>query len=102
MSEQGKLNQETAEEAAKEQESAISDATPENCIINKTESLEAEEKEEKLSDAKTDLQKRGVNQNQQKKRSKSGAKGKLVRSLAVCEESSPRLGAESLHDNQTP
>uniref|UniRef100_A0A803VGT3 cAMP regulated phosphoprotein 21 n=1 Tax=Ficedula albicollis TaxID=59894 RepID=A0A803VGT3_FICAL len=38
--------------------------------------------------------------NQQKKRSKSGAKGKLVRSLAVCEESSPRPGAENLHDNQ--
>uniref|UniRef100_A0A8C5U6V5 cAMP regulated phosphoprotein 21 n=1 Tax=Malurus cyaneus samueli TaxID=2593467 RepID=A0A8C5U6V5_9PASS len=30
----------------------------------------------------------------------SGAKGKLVRSLAVCEESSPRPGAENLHDNQ--
>ncbi|NWH88717.1 ARP21 protein, partial [Aegithalos caudatus] len=43
-------------------------------------------------------QKRGANQ--QKKRSKSGAKGKLVRSLAVCEESSPRPGAENLHDNQ--
>ncbi|KYO43284.1 hypothetical protein Y1Q_0017577 [Alligator mississippiensis] len=71
-----------------------------NCIINKTESSEVEEKEEKLSDAKTELQKRGANQNQQKKRSKSGAKGKLVRSLAVCEESSPRLGAEGLHDNQ--
>lgn len=30
----------------------------------------------------------------------SGPKGKLVRSLAVCEESSPRPGAENLHDNQ--
>lgn len=30
----------------------------------------------------------------------SGAKGKLVRSLAVCEESSPRPAAENLHDNQ--
>ncbi|XP_059584701.1 cAMP-regulated phosphoprotein 21 isoform X12 [Alligator mississippiensis] len=100
MSEQGKLNQETAEEAVKEQDCAISEVTPENCIINKTESSEVEEKEEKLSDAKTELQKRGANQNQQKKRSKSGAKGKLVRSLAVCEESSPRLGAEGLHDNQ--
>uniref|UniRef100_A0A8C3LH93 cAMP regulated phosphoprotein 21 n=1 Tax=Chrysolophus pictus TaxID=9089 RepID=A0A8C3LH93_CHRPC len=98
MSEQGKLNQETAEEAAKEQESAISEATPDNCILNKSESSELEEKEEKLSDGKTELQKRGANQ--QKKRSKSGAKGKLVRSLAVCEESSPRPGAETLHDNQ--
>ncbi|NXK03968.1 ARP21 protein, partial [Herpetotheres cachinnans] len=86
MSEQGKLNQETAEEAVKEQENAISEANPDNCILNKSESLEVEEKEEKLSDAKTELQ--------------SGAKGKLVRSLAVCEESSPRPGAENLHDNQ--
>ncbi|XP_056340262.1 cAMP-regulated phosphoprotein 21 isoform X9 [Oenanthe melanoleuca] len=96
MSEQGKLNQETAEEAAKEQETAISEANPDNCALNKSESSEVEE--EKLSDSKTELQKRGANQ--QKKRSKSGAKGKLVRSLAVCEESSPRPGAENLHDNQ--
>ncbi|XP_039942963.1 cAMP-regulated phosphoprotein 21 isoform X11 [Hirundo rustica] len=96
MSEQGKLNQETAEEAAKEQETAISEANPDNCVLNKSESSEVEE--EKLSDSKTELQKRGANQ--QKKRSKSGAKGKLVRSLAVCEESSPRPGAENLHDNQ--
>ncbi|NXG31475.1 ARP21 protein, partial [Dromaius novaehollandiae] len=86
MSEQGKLNQETAEEAVKEQEIAISEATSDNCVLNKSESSEVEEKEEKLSDAKTELQ--------------SGAKGKLVRSLAVCEESSPRPGAEGLHDNQ--
>lgn len=59
MSEQGKLNQETAEEAVKEQDCAISEVTPENCIINKTESSEVEEKEEKLSDAKTELQVRG-------------------------------------------
>ncbi|XP_019141044.2 cAMP-regulated phosphoprotein 21 isoform X1 [Corvus cornix cornix] len=110
MSEQGKLNQETAEEAAKEQETAISEANPDNCVLNKSESSEVEE--EKLSDSKTDPQvllptkscyakpkkKRGANQ--QKKRSKSGAKGKLVRSLAVCEESAPRPGAENLHDNQ--
>ncbi|KAM7072491.1 cAMP-regulated phosphoprotein 21 isoform 2-T3 [Acridotheres tristis] len=96
MSEQGKLNQETAEEAAKEQKTAISEASQDNCVLNKSESSEVEE--EKLSDSKTELQKRGANQ--QKKRSKSGAKGKLVRSLAVCEESSPRPGAENLHDNQ--
>ncbi|NXU19793.1 ARP21 protein, partial [Pardalotus punctatus] len=84
MSEQGKLNQETAEEAAKEEETTISEANPDNCVLNKSESSEVEE--EKLSDSKTDLQ--------------SGAKGKLVRSLAVCEESSPRPGAENLHDNQ--
>ncbi|NXP11486.1 ARP21 protein, partial [Thinocorus orbignyianus] len=100
MSEQGKSNQETAEEAAKEQETATSEGNMDNCILSKSESSEVEEKEEKLSDAKTELQKRGANQNQQKKRSKSGAKGKLVRSLAVCEESSPRPGVENIHDNQ--
>ncbi|NWH37056.1 ARP21 protein, partial [Chloropsis hardwickii] len=84
MSEQGKLNQETAEEGAKEQETAISEANLDNCVLNKSESSEVEE--EKLGDSKTELQ--------------SGAKGKLVRSLAVCEESSPRPGAENLHDNQ--
>ncbi|NWX84039.1 ARP21 protein, partial [Nothoprocta ornata] len=86
MSEQGKLNQETAEEAVKDQEAAISEATSDNCILNKSESSEVEEKEEKLGDAKTESQ--------------SGAKGKLVRSLAVCEESAPRPGAEVVHDNQ--
>ncbi|XP_053118061.1 cAMP-regulated phosphoprotein 21 isoform X7 [Hemicordylus capensis] len=83
MSEQGK-----AEEVGNEQDSAISQQ--ENCI-NKNESSEADEKEE-------NGQKRGANQNQQKKRYKSGGKGKLVRSLAVCEESSPRF--ESENDNQ--
>jgi len=56
MSEQGKLSQETAEEAAKEHETAISEANPDNCILNKSESSEVEEKEEKLGDAKTELQ----------------------------------------------
>uniref|UniRef100_A0ABM5GQJ7 cAMP-regulated phosphoprotein 21 isoform X3 n=1 Tax=Pogona vitticeps TaxID=103695 RepID=A0ABM5GQJ7_9SAUR len=83
MSEQGK-----GEEAGNEQDSAVSQQ--ENCIL----SSEADEKEE---NGKSD-QKRGANQNQQKKRSKSGGKAKLVRSLAVCEESSPRLEAEN--DNQ--
>ncbi|XP_077160147.1 cAMP-regulated phosphoprotein 21 isoform X2 [Paroedura picta] len=84
MSEQGKT-----EEAGNEQDSSISQQ--ENCIHNKTESSELDEKDE-------NGQKRGTNQNQQKKRPKSGGKGKLVRSLAVCEESCPRLETEI--DNQ--
>ncbi|XP_060103584.1 cAMP-regulated phosphoprotein 21 isoform X5 [Heteronotia binoei] len=84
MSEQGK-----AEEAGNEQDSSISQQ--ENCIHNKTESSETDEKDE-------NGQKRGTNQNQQKRRPKSGGKGKLVRSLAVCEESCPRLETEI--DNQ--
>ncbi|RMC08884.1 hypothetical protein DUI87_13878 [Hirundo rustica rustica] len=45
--------QETAEEAAKEQETAISETNPDNCVLNKPESSEVEEK---LSDSKTELQ----------------------------------------------
>ncbi|KAF7247957.1 cAMP-regulated phosphoprotein 21 [Varanus komodoensis] len=73
MSEQGK-----AEEAGNEQDSAISQQ--ENCILNTTECSEADDKEE---NGKSD---------------QPGGKGKLVRSLAVCEESCPRL--ESENDNQ--
>lgn len=82
MSEQGK-----AGEAGNEL-----DTQQDNCILNTTESSEADDKDE-------NGQKRGANQNQQKKRSKPG-KGKLVRSLAVCEESSPRFETEN--DNQEP
>ncbi|CAH6777502.1 Arpp21 [Phodopus roborovskii] len=87
MSEQGELNPATVEEGRPEPESA-----PENGII-KSESLDEEEKLE--------LQRRLAAQNQERRKSKSGAgKGKLTRSLAVCEESSARPGADS-HQEQT-
>uniref|UniRef100_A0A6I8NZ75 cAMP regulated phosphoprotein 21 n=1 Tax=Ornithorhynchus anatinus TaxID=9258 RepID=A0A6I8NZ75_ORNAN len=87
MSEQGELTPGTGEEAGSEQDTAL----PENGIINKSESLDEEERLE--------FQKRLDAQNQQRRKSKSGAgKGKLTRSLAVCEESSSRPGAEGLHD----
>ncbi|KAL2804111.1 cAMP-regulated phosphoprotein 21 isoform 13 [Daubentonia madagascariensis] len=86
MSEQGNLNQAIAEEGGTEQDVA----TPENGIV-KSESLDEEEKLE--------LQRRLEAQNQERRKSKSGAgKGKLTRSLAVCEESSARPGGESLQD----
>nr|XP_060637669.1 cAMP-regulated phosphoprotein 21 isoform X2 [Anolis sagrei ordinatus] len=75
MSEQGK--------AGNDQDSAISQQ--ENCILGSE--LDEDGKSEQNQDA-----------SQQKKRFKSGGKGKLVRSLAVCEESSPRLETEN--DNQ--
>ncbi|XP_039699354.1 cAMP-regulated phosphoprotein 21 isoform X13 [Pteropus medius] len=85
MSEQGDLNQTIVEEGGTEQERA----TPENGIV-KSESLDEEEKLE--------LQRRLAAQNQERRKSKSGAgKGKLTRSLAVCEESS-RPGGENLQD----
>ncbi|XP_069071030.1 cAMP-regulated phosphoprotein 21 isoform X3 [Pleurodeles waltl] len=89
MSEQSRLNQDTAEETGNEQEGESSSATGEKNLIIKTEGLDGD-----------DFQKRGVNQGQQKKRAKSGAKGKLVRSLAVCEESYPRAFGEEYPENE--
>ncbi|KAM7063565.1 cAMP-regulated phosphoprotein 21 isoform 16-T25 [Molossus nigricans] len=89
MSEQGDLSQAIVEEAGAEQETT----TPENGIV-KSESLDEEEKLE--------LQRRLAAQNQERRKSKSGAgKGKLTRSLAVCEESSARPGGESLQDQES-
>ncbi|XP_038665789.1 cAMP-regulated phosphoprotein 21-like isoform X5 [Scyliorhinus canicula] len=101
MSEKGTANQETLEEAANEQEIEISLPSPETCII-RTESLEEKEKEkdDKANETKADHQKRTVNQGQQRKRAKSGTKGKLVRSLAVCEESNLPLPTELTPEDQ--
>ncbi|KAM8758256.1 cAMP-regulated phosphoprotein 21 isoform 2-T9 [Rhynchonycteris naso] len=89
MSEQGDLNQAIVEEGGTEQDRA----TPENGIV-KSESLDEEEKLE--------LQRRLAAQNQERRKSKSGAgKGKLTRSLAVCEESSARPAGESLQDQES-
>ncbi|XP_040102211.1 cAMP-regulated phosphoprotein 21 isoform X18 [Oryx dammah] len=89
MSEPGDLSQTIVEEGGPEQETA----TPENGVI-KSESLDEEEKLE--------LQRRLAAQNQERRKSKSGAgKGKLTRSLAVCEESSARPGGESLQDQES-
>lgn len=107
MSEQDKLNQEAVEEAVScEQENEAYPHSPDRCVIE-TGSLEVEEneserqKEETVQSDKAELQqKRGVNQGQQKKRPKSGAKGKLVRSLAVCEESSLPPTTDGAEDNQ--
>ncbi|XP_006759677.1 PREDICTED: cAMP-regulated phosphoprotein 21 isoform X4 [Myotis davidii] len=89
MSEPGDLSQAIAEEGGPEQERT----TPENGIV-KSESLDEEEKLE--------LQRRLAAQNQERRKSKSGAgKGKLTRSLAVCEESSARPAGESLQDQES-
>ncbi|XP_016054356.1 PREDICTED: cAMP-regulated phosphoprotein 21 [Miniopterus natalensis] len=89
MSEPGDLNQAIVEEGGTEQDRT----TPENGIV-KSESLDEEEKLE--------LQRRLAAQNQERRKSKSGAgKGKLTRSLAVCEESAARPGGESLQDQES-
>ncbi|XP_038177321.1 cAMP-regulated phosphoprotein 21 isoform X3 [Arvicola amphibius] len=88
MSEQGELTPTIVEEGRTEPESA-----PENGIL-KSESLDEEEKLE--------LQRRLAAQNQERRKSKSGAgKGKLTRSLAVCEESSARPGGDSHQDQES-
>ncbi|XP_051714898.1 cAMP-regulated phosphoprotein 21 isoform X15 [Oryctolagus cuniculus] len=88
MSERGDLNQARVEEGGTEPEPAA----PENGIV-KSESLDEEEKLE--------LQRRLAAQNQERRKSKSGAgKGKLTRSLAVCEESA-RPGGEGLQDQES-
>ncbi|XP_066206983.1 cAMP-regulated phosphoprotein 21 isoform X4 [Saccopteryx leptura] len=89
MSEQGDLDQAIVEEGGTGQDRA----TPENGLV-KSESLDEEEKLE--------LQRRLAAQNQERRKSKSGAgKGKLTRSLAVCEESSARPAGESLQDQES-
>ncbi|KAM6169771.1 cAMP-regulated phosphoprotein 21 isoform 20-T20 [Rhynchocyon petersi] len=88
MSEQSDLSQAIVEEAGTYQEPAA----PENGVV-KSESLDEEEKQE--------LQRRLAAQNQERRKSKSGAgKGKLTRSLAVCEETS-RPGGEALQDQES-
>ncbi|OCT74356.1 hypothetical protein XELAEV_18033326mg [Xenopus laevis] len=72
MSEQDKLSLEITEESGKEQTS--------------TKTNQAE-KDEKI-------------QNQHNMRPKSGAKGKLVRSLAVCEEPSSNVFDDNFPENQ--
>ncbi|XP_048451580.1 cAMP-regulated phosphoprotein 21-like [Rhincodon typus] len=103
MSEKDTVSQETAEEVGIEQDVDISPPSPETCII-RTASSEVEEKEkdkdDKANDTKADHQKRTGNQGQQRKRAKSGAKGKLVRSLAVCEESNLPLPTEATPEDQ--
>lgn len=84
MSEQ-ELTPSTREEGRTEPESA-----PENGILG----LESLKEEEKL-----ELQQRLAAQNQERRKSKSGAgKGKQARNLAVCEDSSARSGGESRQD----
>ncbi|KAM5280369.1 cAMP-regulated phosphoprotein 21 isoform 5-T5 [Ctenodactylus gundi] len=89
MSEQGDLNQAILEEGRTEQEAAA----PENGIVQ-SESLDEDEKLE--------MQRRLAAQNQERRKSKSGAgKGKLTRSLAVCEESTARPGGENIQDQES-
>ncbi|XP_064203220.1 cAMP-regulated phosphoprotein 21 isoform X3 [Anguilla rostrata] len=57
-----------------------------------------EEEDERQADPRFEQQRRGLNQGQPRKRSK--AKGRLVRSLAVCEESSLPVPTDGAEDDQ--
>ncbi|XP_055489734.1 cAMP-regulated phosphoprotein 21 isoform X1 [Leucoraja erinacea] len=96
MSQKSTLKQ---EEARFEENIEMSPSDCVTCIVS-TEQLEAA-KEDQANDTKVDHQKRLVLQGQQRKRPKTGAKGKLVRSLAVCEESNlPLPSPETTPENQ--
>ncbi|RXN00978.1 cAMP-regulated phosphoprotein 21 [Acipenser ruthenus] len=93
MSEQDKLNQEAVEEAVScEQENEAYPHSPDRCVIE-TGSLEVEENE-------SERQKEETVQSDKAELQQSGAKGKLVRSLAVCEESSLPPTTDGAEDNQ--
>ncbi|XP_078254386.1 cAMP-regulated phosphoprotein 21-like isoform X3 [Rhinoraja longicauda] len=99
MSQKSTLMQEALEEAGFEENIEMSPSGCVTCIVS-TEQLDVA-KEDQANDTKVDHQKRLAHQGQQRKRPKSGAKGKLVRSLAVCEESNlPLPSTETTPDNQ--
>ncbi|MGH0130473.1 UNVERIFIED_CONTAM: hypothetical protein FKN15_042542 [Acipenser sinensis] len=93
MSEQDKLNQEEAVEEAVscEQENEGYLTSPDRYV--RTGSLEVEENE-------SEKEKEETVQSDKAKLQQLGAKGKLVRSLAVCEESSLPPTTDGAEDNQ--
>ncbi|XP_014350149.1 R3H domain-containing protein 1 isoform X10 [Latimeria chalumnae] len=82
-------------------EAVVQESIPsENLTKSESRELTEAEKEESHSDNKNESQQQIQTLGQTGKRSKSNAKLKLVRSLAVCEESSPPPTVEIPQDNQ--
>uniref|UniRef100_A0A4W3HLC7 R3H domain containing 1 n=1 Tax=Callorhinchus milii TaxID=7868 RepID=A0A4W3HLC7_CALMI len=94
------IAKEEAEAMRSTEEHLKQSSVTENLI--KSESVEQPEveKDEGCTNNKTDSQRQIQNLGQAGKRSKSNAKLKLVRSLALCEESSPPPTADVPEDNQ--
>ncbi|XP_067891168.1 R3H domain-containing protein 1-like isoform X11 [Heterodontus francisci] len=88
-------------EAMRAKEKSLKQSSLTECLV-KSESHEPKvvEKDESCMDNRIDSQRQIQSLGQAGKRSKSNAKLKLVRSLAVCEESSPPPTADVPQDNQ--
>ncbi|XP_072328572.1 R3H domain-containing protein 1-like isoform X7 [Scyliorhinus torazame] len=99
MSDTSIIKEEAEAMRAKEKSLKQSSLT-ENLVKSESHKPKALEKDESCMDSRTDSQRQIQSLGQAGKRSKSNAKLKLVRSLAVCEESSPPPTADVPQDNQ--
>ncbi|XP_021097173.1 R3H domain-containing protein 2 isoform X8 [Heterocephalus glaber] len=80
--------QETLEIMKESEKKLVEESVNKNKFISKTSSKEEVEKEGEETSVRQETQRRASNHGHARKRAKSNSKLKLVRSLAVCEESS--------------
>ncbi|XP_033619618.1 R3H domain-containing protein 2 isoform X10 [Fukomys damarensis] len=80
--------QETLEIMKESEKKLVEESVNKNKFISKTSSKEEVEKESEETSVRQETQRRASNHGHARKRAKSNSKLKLVRSLAVCEESS--------------
>lgn len=80
--------QETLEIMKESEKKLVEESVSKNKFISKTSSKEEVEKEGEETSVRQETQRRASNHGHARKRAKSNSKLKLVRSLAVCEESS--------------
>ncbi|XP_045444126.1 R3H domain-containing protein 2 isoform X16 [Pipistrellus kuhlii] len=84
--------QETLEIMKESEKKLVEESVSKNKFISKTPSKEEIEKESEETSLRQETQRRTSNHGHARKRAKSNSKLKLVRSLAVCEESSAPFG----------
>ncbi|CAK6443273.1 unnamed protein product [Pipistrellus nathusii] len=84
--------QETLEIMKESEKKLVEESVSKNKFISKTPSKEEIEKESEETSFRQETQRRTSNHGHARKRAKSNSKLKLVRSLAVCEESSAPFG----------
>lgn len=88
--------QETLEIMKESEKKLVEESVSKNKFISKTPSKEEIEKESEDTSLRQETQRRTSNHGHARKRAKSNSKLKLVRSLAVCEESSAPFADGSL------
>ncbi|XP_032972862.1 R3H domain-containing protein 2 isoform X7 [Rhinolophus ferrumequinum] len=88
--------QETLEIMKESEKKLVEESVNKNKFISKTQSKEEIEKESEDTSLRQETQRRTSNHGHARKRAKSNSKLKLVRSLAVCEESSVPFADGSL------